>query len=444
MAIIISGAEPGSAAEKLNIPPGFRLISINGREVNDLLDYGFYSSDGLLRLEIAPPDGAAAEYTVEKCEGEELGFRSGSFLMDRQKGCRNRCVFCFIDQMPPGMRESLYFKDDDERLSFLFGNYITLTNLGEAEIERIIEMKISPVNISVHTTNPELRRRMMGSGEAGAALKRLYRLAEAGVEINCQIVLCRGLNDGAELEATLRRLCGLWPSVRSVACVPAGLTAHRRGLPELVSYDGNSAAGALDIIDGFNAACRSRLGAGVVYPADELLLLAGRDIPPLDYYDELLQLENGVGMTALFEEEFSGELARLGPQKAGRRSTAVTGELAAPFIARMARRAEDFAPGLSCEVVAVKNEFFGGNVSVSGLVTARDITNQLKGRDIGPEIMIPENMLRREGDMFLDGVTVGQLSETLGCGIKVIGGGADLARALIGGRRGLKLNRRLF
>ena len=430
VAVKISGATKNSAADKLNIAAGSRLLSVNGHAINDMLDYGFYTVADMLTLEIEC-GSETKTYTVSKGEDEELGIESESFLMDEQHRCQNNCIFCFIDQLPAGLRETLYFKDDDERLSFLFGNYITLTNLGDAEIQRIIDMKISPVNISVHTTNPELRCRVMGNRFAGQRLEYLYRLAEAGVELNCQIVLCRDINDGTELETTLKRLIGLYPSVQSIACVPAGLTSHREGLPELIPYDRDSAVRTLDIIERCNKQCRAAYGVGLVYPSDEFFLLAGREIPELGYYDDLRQLENGVGMLALFKDEFLAVLEDAEPSAEKNSFTIVTGVLAAPAVAELAEKAKQKRPALDCEVVAIKNDFLGGNVTVAGLLTAKDIYNQLKNATEKSDILITECMLRSEGDMFLDSVTVDELSGMLGRRIIPNSGGEALAGILL-------------
>lgn len=308
MAIAITKVKEGSPAARLGIRPGMRLLAVNGHDIRDVLDYGFYTTAPALRLELSGPDGRCT-LEARKEEYEELGIESESFLMDKQHSCANKCIFCFIDQLPRGLRDTLYFKDDDERLSFLFGNYITLTNLGDEEIGRIIEMKVSPVNISVHTTDPDLRCRMMNNRFAGDKLRYLYRLAEAGTEINCQIVLCPGWNDGRALEQTLADLTALYPSVRSIACVPVGLTAYREGLEPLHCFDRDSAAAVLDCVGRANARCKAAFGVNLVYPADEFFLTAGRPIPPIAYYDELLQLENGVGMLAELFDEFGTALA---------------------------------------------------------------------------------------------------------------------------------------
>ncbi len=432
MAVRITGVRAGSPAQAHGVQPGGRLLRVNGHEINDVLDYGFYTAATRLTLELERPDGAAETREVFKATHDELGLESESFLMDAQHRCRNRCVFCFIDQLPPGLRESLYFKDDDERLSFLFGNYITLTNLGEREIERIIEMKISPVNISVHTTDPALRCAMMGNRFAGEKLAYLRRLAQAGTAINCQLVLVPGMNDGAALESTLRDLGGMQPAVRSVACVPVGLTAHRAGLAQLTPFDRAAAAAVIEAVERANAQSMQTHGTHFAYASDEFYLLAGRPIPPLEAYGELYQIENGVGMLAVLFDEFERALALEEPGGAPVRCQIATGEAAYPSICALVEWARRALPGLDCTVTAVKNRFFGGNVTVSGLVTATDILGQIGGQSRADRLLIPENMLRREGDLFLDSVSVEQLSARLGREIRVVGDGADLVDALCG------------
>ena len=430
MAVRITGVEKNSIGQALGIRSGDVLTDIDGHAVNDVLDYGFYTAAERLTLCVAR-GGRRREFDVEKEEDEDLGLAFETFLMDEQRSCANDCIFCFVNQLPPGLRDTLYFKDDDERLSFLFGNYVTLTNMNDREIERIIDMKVSPINVSVHTTDPALRSAMMGNRFAGEKLRYLYRLAEAGVEINCQIVLCRGVNDGDALRATLAKLTSLQPSVRSIACVPAGLTAFRAGLPAITPYDRESALGVLRVIEEAQARCRAAGGTALVYPADEFFLLAGRDVPGCAYYDEMLQLENGVGMLALLRQEFFDALGAPGPI-APANVDIVTGEAAAPSLGALAAAAQEKNPGLRCAVHAVKNEFFGGNVIVSGLVTATDIVRQLAGRLGGDRVLLPDDMLRSEGDMFLDSVTVEELSRELGKDIAVLSGGAQLADALLG------------
>ena len=431
--ISISKVLAGSPAARCGVRAGETLLAVDGRPVNDLLDYGFYTTAARLRLELRDEDGGTREVEVVKDEYQELGLESESFLMDRQHACANKCVFCFIDQLPPGLRESLYFKDDDERLSFLFGNYITLTNLGDREIERIIEMHVSPVNISVHTTDPELRCRMMRNRFAGDKLRYLAQLAGAGIEINCQIVLCRGLNDGAQLERTLADLTTLHPAVRSIACVPVGVTDYRAGLARVETFDAKSGGAVLDLIEREAARCRERFGENLVHAADEFYLMAGRDIPPLARYDDLLQIENGVGMLAVLADEFGAAAGAEHGDKLARRAAVVTGTLAAGPLQALISGLRDKFPGLECAILPIKNAFFGGNVSVSGLVTATDILKQLAGREIRADrILIPANMLRRKGDMFLDSVTLGELETRLGKPVRVVQDGGDLVDALLG------------
>ncbi len=409
MSAIIQSVSSGSPAEREGISAGGRLLAVNGKPVKDFLDYGFLcaGTDTVLDIEYG---GELCRYSVHKGdEYEDIGLTFDSFLMDESHHCRNNCIFCFIDQLPKGLREPLYFKDDDERLSYLFGNYITLTNLDDADVERIIEMHISPVNISVHTTDPELRCRMMRNRFAGEKLKYLYRLAEAGIEINCQIVLCRDWNDGEKLRSSLKDLAALWPSVRSVAVVPVGLTDHRDGLEKLKPFDSHSAGETIDIIDEIADECEKNYGIRMLYPADEFFLMSGRGIPALDYYGELLQLENGVGMLALFESDFRRELdasRRIVLRR--HRVDIATGAAAAPTIERLANEVNKKYHNITVTVHTICNEFFGERITVSGLVTGRDLISQLKGKLNSEHLLIPSNMLRREGDIFLDDITPAQ------------------------------------
>ncbi len=433
MAVLINKVAKGSPAARCGVRPGETLLSVDGKPVNDVLDYGFYTTAARLLLAVQDGNGAVRELRVHKKEYEELGLESESFLMDRQHSCANRCIFCFIDQLPPGLRESLYFKDDDERLSFLFGNYITLTNLSDHEIDRIIEMRIAPVNISVHTTDPSLRCRMMGNRFAGDKLRYLNKLAQAGIDINCQIVLCPGYNDGPQLEKTLADLTALHPAVRSIACVPVGLTAHRQNLTALTAFDRQSGLAVLETVERWAARCREQYGENLVHAADEFYLMANRPIPPLARYDELLQLENGVGMLAQLAEEFHAAVAAEEGDSDPHEAVVVTGTLAAAPLEKLFGALRDRFPGFHCEIIPIRNDFFGGNVSVSGLVTATDIQKQLAGRALrAGRILIPENMLRREGDMFLDSVTLEELAQRLGKPLRVVGDGGDLVDALLG------------
>ena len=416
MGVTVAAITPESPASRTRICPGDILLTVNGREIEDVLDYRFYMPDAKLRMTLSR---AGKPYTVRlrKEPDEEIGLEFDTYLMDRQHSCRNQCVFCFIDQLPPGMRESLYFKDDDSRLSFLFGNYITLTNLSEHEIERIIEMHISPINVSVHTTDPELRCRMMNNRFAGESLRTLYRFAEAGLTVQCQLVLVPGYNDGEHLERTLTDLEKLAPAVRSVAAVPVGLTRYREGLTPLRPFTKEEARQVIRQMTAAGDRMLEKTGNRVFYPSDEWYVLAEWPIPDAPFYGEYAQLENGVGMVSLLREEFARALEdeRETPSgtPTGARTVIATGVSAAPFLRELAAQATAAFPGLSVGVQAIRNDFFGETITVSGLVTGGDLIAQL--RDVPMDrLLIPANMLRQQGDCFLDDVTPEQVREALG------------------------------
>lgn len=434
MAVIISGIEPNSPADLAGIKAEGRLISINRHEIFDVLDFRFYQNEKRLKLKIEI-DGKIKTYKIKKQEYDEIGLLFDTYLMDKQRSCKNNCIFCFIDQMPKGMRESLYFKDDDSRLSFLFGNYITLTNITEHEVERIINMHISPINISVHTTNPELRCKMMNNRFAGKALDILYRIANAGISINCQLVLCPGYNDGEELRRSLKDLTAI-DSVQSIAAVPVGLTGHRDGLAKLEPFDFKTATAVLDIINEFGDACYKKTGHRRVFAADEFYILSGREIPNTEFYDEFLQLENGVGMWSLFLSEAKSAVDDLElddlPEKE-RKITVATGEAAYPLLKNIVDITTEKWHNLYCNVYAIKNNFFGGHITVTGLVTGSDLIAELKDKPLGDELLISSSMLRHEGDRFLDDITVEELEKELNVSVKVIeNDGYELVSALIG------------
>lgn len=412
MSVIIKAVEPGSPADRAGIKPGEILLAINGETVSDVLDYRFYQNDKRLSLDIAGADGKQHRTNIRKGEYQELGLLFETYLMDEKRSCCNKCVFCFIDQLPKGLRNSLYFKDDDSRLSFLFGNYITLTNITEHEIERIIKMHISPINISVHTTNPELRVKMMSNRFAGDALNIIDRLNKAGIKLNCQLVLVPGMNDGVELERTLNDLTRL-ENVECIAAVPVGLTRYREGLAPIKPFDKDAATEVLDIIDRFGQTCIERYSQRRVYGADEFYLLSGREIPDADYYEDFLQLENGVGLWALLLDEAQKALENCEPIKTERSISIATGTAAYPLIKKITEMCRERHKNLRCEVYAIKNNFFGQTITVAGLVTAADIYEQLKGKNLGSELLIPSVMLRKEGDLFLDSVSVEELSKML-------------------------------
>ena len=440
MAIKIQTVEPGSPAQQLGLGPGDELLSVDGNPLNDTLDYEFYTDSSSFHLK-ARIQGAVQEWDVHREARGPFGCDFATYLGDEKHSCSNHCMFCFIDQLPPGMRESLYFKDDDERLSFLFGNYITMTNMQDHEIDRIIKMHISPINISVHTTNPQLRVRMLANRRGGETLKYLDRLVEGGIEVNCQLVLCRGVNDGDELRRTLTDLLKLTPMVQSIAAVPCGITDYRKNLYPQVPYDAASSAEVIDILEEFGDECKARYGKRIIYPSDEWYLNAGRPLPPAEFYEDYAQLENGVGMWRLFEQEFLAELDKPHRVYGSKKMDVVTGTLAAPLIEAMMAELHRQYPMIEVTVHPIQNKFFGGNVSVAGLVTATDILAQCKGKLQSSVLGVPEVMLRSERDMFLDSVTVDELAQQLGVKIEILpSGGGDEARALL--RSGLHIARR--
>lgn len=413
MSVVIKSVEKGSPAQKSGIKQGDIILSIDENEIMDVLDYRFYQNNSRLKIKIIGENGKERVVKVKKKEYEELGLSFETYLMDKKHSCLNKCVFCFIDQLPKGLRESLYFKDDDSRLSFLFGNYITLTNITEHEIERIIKMHISPINISVHTTNPELRVKMMTNKNAGKVLSVINRFNDAGIKINCQLVLCPGYNDGAELERTLSDLTAL-ENAECIAAVPVGLTRYREGLAKIEPFNEKTAADVLDIIDKYAEICAEKYGQRRVYGADEFYLLSGREIPDAEFYGDFLQLENGVGLWSLLREEANEAIKDTEyDDNNTRKITVATGEAAYPLITSIVDSAVKKWHNLECKVIAVKNNFFGGKISVAGLVTATDIIEQLSGADIGEELLIPSVMLNNENEMFLDSITLNELSERL-------------------------------
>lgn len=431
MAVKIASVEAGSPAARARLRAGDTLVSINGRDIEDVLDYRFYMPDAKLKL-VIERDGKRKTARVRKAEFEELGLEFDTYLMDKQRSCRNNCIFCFIDQLPKGMRESLYFKDDDSRLSFLFGNYITLTNLTEHEISRIIEMHISPINISVHTTNPDLRCKMMNNRFAGERLDILRRFVEAGLTIQCQLVLVPSYNDGEELSRSLADLAAYAPQVRSVAAVPVGLTKHRDGLTPIRTFTKEEARDVIRRMTEAGEKMLASVGSRVFYPSDEWFIRAEMPIPDSEFYEEYPQLENGVGMIALLREGFREELAAWEGTPDTARTVIASGTAAAPFIRELVNEARAKFPNLCVEVIAITNDFFGENITVSGLLTGGDLIRQLKDVAID-RLLIPANMLRQEGDCFLDDITVEQVARELGAVVEIIPetDGATLFAALV-------------
>ena len=431
MSVIIKDVEKGSYSYEKGIKSGDTLVSLNGNQIMDVLDYRFYQNNEKITAEIINAKGKIKKIKIKKGEYDELGMNFDTYLMDEKRSCKNKCIFCFIDQLPKGLRESLYFKDDDSRLSFLFGNYITLTNITEHEIERIIKMHISPINISVHTTNPELRVKMMKNKNAGKVLSIMQRFNEAGIKMNSQLVLCPGYNDGVELERSLDDLLSL-ENMECIAAVPVGITKHREGLCAIEPFNKDTAANVLDVIDKFAEISIQKYGNRRIYGSDEFYLLSGRDIPSADFYGDFPQLENGVGLWALMKSEAQEAIDNTESKKIYRHISTVTGVAAYPLIKNIADMCEQKFNGLKFDVYAIKNDYFGERITVSGLVTATDIYNQLKNKDLGDTLIIPSSMLRSEGDMFLDSITVDELSQKLNIKIKPIdNNGYSLVDAIV-------------
>lgn len=421
MASRILSVDRGSPAWKAGLKPGQRLLRINAHPVRDVLDYKFYGYDSCLELEVEGETGVR-RLTVRKEEGQDLGLEFETYLMDRQKGCANRCVFCFIDQLPKGLRPSLYFKDDDARMSFLLGNYISMTNLSQQDVERIIAMRISPLNISVHTTDPELRSKMLGNPRGGPSLEYLHRFAQAGLRLMCQIVVCPGWNDGQQLAKTLADLAALHPSVESVAIVPVGLTKHRQGLTPLEPVTAERAREILQVVDQARQDCRRQHGEAFLYAADELYLKAGLPLPEAEYYGDYPQLENGVGLLSMFQQQLEGALLMVEPGTAPPPPFVIaTGLSAAPFMERMLDLCRQKCPDLQGRVIPVTNEFFGPWVDVAGLLTGGDIIRQVKGKlRPGEQVWLPDCVLRHGETVFLDDVTVEQMEQQLGAQVRII------------------------
>ena len=427
---------PRSIAEKAGIRGGDVLVSINQNEIRDVLDYRFYLTDTNVSVTLLRGDES---YTVHINKGEydDIGLSFETPLMDKKHSCTNKCVFCFIDQLPPGMRESLYFKDDDDRLSFLHGNYVTLTNLKDEDIDRIIKMHISPVNVSVHTTNPELRVKMMKNKHAGEVLSYLGRMADAGIALCTQIVLCKGLNDGAELDRTLHDLIQYYPSLRSCAIVPVGLTKYREKLYPLEAFTPEECAAVIEQVNTYGNWCLKKYGTRIFYCSDEFYVRAGLPLPTEEFYEDYSQIENGVGMLTSMKAEFDMELdyldELLADFRAPRTVSVVTGMAAYEHISSLAKELMARVDGLTVNVYPIVNNFFGHSVTVAGLLTGGDVVEQLKGKDLGDELLFPSVMLRADGDIFLDDMTPAELSARLGVPVRAVeSDGAKFICALLG------------
>lgn len=423
---MVSRVLPGSIAEELEITTGDRLISINGNEMEDIFDYQFLTQDEYIEVLIEKPNGEQWLLEVDKDADEDLGIEFENGLMDEYRHCCNKCVFCFIDQMPPGMRETLYFKDDDSRLSFLQGNYVTLTNMSESDIERICKYHLSPINISFQTMNPELRCKMLNNRFAGEALKKVDILKEAGICMNGQIVLCKGLNDGAELEFSIREMMKYIPNLESVSVVPVGLTRFREGLYPLEPFEKEDAIRVIQTIEKYQKECYEKYGIHFIHASDEWYLLAEMELPEEERYDGYLQLENGVGMLRLLKNEFEAALKERkrkdkmrGSQLKGEISLA-TGLLAYSTILPMAEQIMEAYPGVRIHVYPITNYFFGERITVSGLLTGQDLMQQLTGKNLGSTLLLPENVLRSGEDVFLDDIRLGELENALQVPVNIV------------------------
>lgn len=410
----------GGIACKHGIKAGDYLISINGEDIRDVLDYRFHLTNKRIVLKIHR-EADLFDVEIKKGEYDDIGLEFQTYLMDEKKSCRNKCVFCFIDQLPTGMRDTLYFKDDDSRLSFLMGNYITMTNMSDEDIDRIIKMKMSPVNISVHTTNPELRVKMLNNRFAGNILERIKKLADNGIRMNCQLVICRGLNDGAELLRSMRELAVFYPMVDSVSVVPSGITKHRCGLYPLEPFTPKECAELVRIVEEYGDLCVEMHGSRIFYPADELYIKGGLEIPSGDFYEGYSQIENGVGMIASMNEEFCDEILYIDEYDVNkaRDISIATGEAAYDFICELSKRLMEKAVNTKITVYKIENEFFGENITVAGLICGVDLIKQLKGKPLGTRLLLPTVCFRHERDLMLDGIGIPQLEEELGVKVEL-------------------------
>jgi len=432
---VVASVLPGSIAEEAGLEAGDRIISINGQIINDIFDYRFLAADENLALKVRKKDGDLWEIDIEKEEYEDLGIEFENPMIDEARSCTNKCIFCFIDQLPPGLRRTLYFKDDDSRLSFLMGNYVTLTNMDEDDIDRIVKYRMSPVNVSVHTTNPDLRVFMLNNRFAGSVMEKINKLVDGGITVNCQIVLCRDINDGQELDRTINDLASLYPGVGSISVVPVGITRYREGLYELKPFDWDSANAVIEQVEKWQEKFLEEYQSRIVYIADELYLLAGRSIPPYEYYEGFPQIENGVGLIAMFDREFHDALAQLGSgiTKCHSKTVSIaTGTSSYEFIEHLAGEIESLCKNIKVNVYKIKNVFFGENVTVTGLLTGRDIAKQLSGQQLGDELLISKSTLKSDENIFLDDYTVSMLEEELGVKIKVVeSNGKDFVTSVV-------------
>ncbi len=417
---VIKTIESGSIAEELELEPGDVLVAVNGQPVKDVFDYHYLINEEYLEILVRKADGEEWELEIEKEYEDDLGIEFENGMMDDYRSCSNKCIFCFIDQLPKGMRDTLYFKDDDSRLSFLQGNYVTLTNMSDEDVQRIITYRMEPINISFQAMHPELRCQMLHNRFAGDALKKVDRFYEAGIVMNGQIVLCKGVNDGKELEYSIEQLVKYLPYLQSVSVVPVGLTRYRDGLYPLEPFTKEDACAVLALIHSWQNRLYKEYGSHFIHAGDEWYLLAEEEIPTEDSYDGYMQLENGVGMIRLLQEEVREELAALAGDDCERRVTIATGELAAPILEELGQEIKAKYPKLDLQVKAVKNEFFGGKITVAGLLTGQDLKKQLADLNLGEELLLTEHMMKSGEQVFLDDVTVEELSGALQVPITIV------------------------
>ena len=430
---IVKSLMPGGIGEELGIEPGDKLLAINGNEIQDVFDYYYYEESEQLLLLIEKPDGEEWELEIEKDEDESLGIEFDQSLMDEYRSCRNKCMFCFIDQMPKGMRETLYFKDDDSRLSFLQGNYITLTNMSDHDVERIVKYRLEPINISFQTTNPELRCKMLHNRFAGEALKKVDILYRGQIEMNGQIVLCKGVNDGEELERTIRDLTGYLPYLKSVSIVPVGLTKYRDGLYPLEPFTKEDAREVLSVIHRWQEKIYQEHGIHMIHAGDEGYVLAEEVVPEEERYDGYLQLENGVGMMRLLFNEVQEALSAVTGDERQREISLATGRLMYPYIGKILEEIRKKFPNITTHLYAIRNDFFGERITVSGLITGQDLTGQLKGQPLGERLLLPCNMLKIGEPVFLDDFTLEEVENSLQVKTDIVkSSGQDLLDAVIG------------
>ncbi|MBO5199573.1 MAG: DUF512 domain-containing protein [Lachnospiraceae bacterium] len=428
---VVKSVLPGSIAEELEIEPGDVLLNINGQEIKDILDYHYLTNEEYLTVLIRKADGEEWELEIEKEFEEDLGMEFTEGLMDEYRSCRNRCIFCFIDQMPPGMRETLYFKDDDARLSFLQGNYVTLTNMSDENIDRILFYKLSPINISIHTTNPELRCKMLNNRFAGDALKKIDRLCEGGITMNGQIVLCRGWNDGDELRRSLTDIERYLPYMQSVSVVPVGLTKYRENLTKLEKFTKEDANEVIDLIGEFQERFLEKHGTRLVYASDEWYLTAGRELPEEEFYEGYPQIENGVGMIRSLLQEYEECLEELPGDRQVRELSLATGLLMAPIFKKLFAGLLEKFPNTKVHVYGIRNDFFGPDITVAGLLTGQDIIAQLKGAQLGSALLLPSALLRSGEEVLLDEVTVTDIENALQTPVRIVKSeGEALLRAI--------------